>query len=153
MAWLTTAEVVLVTITLLLLLCFLWLVVRRRLISRSGGTFDCSARLTTTTPSSGWVLGVARYSGEWLEWYRLFGLSLQPRFRWERRRTVVVGERPPTAGEAVALYDGQRVVVLEQRQTQRQPVEIAIGHDALTGLLAWLESAPPGLGRYGNVAD
>ena len=66
---------------------------------------------------------------------------------------MVVGQRAPSAVEAVVLYDGQRVAELEQRRTDRNTVEVAMAPDALTGLLSWLEAAPPGVGRYGNVAD
>ena len=51
----------------------------------------------------------------------------------------------------MALYDHRRIVLLEQRRTSREPRELAMTEESLTGLLAWLEAAPPGLGRYGNV--
>ena len=153
MTWVAAVEDLLLSGAALAVLVFAWLMLRRRLIARRGAIFDCSVRLSTTTPGSGWVLGVARYSGEWLEWYRLFGLTLVPRLKWERARTVVVGQRAPSAVEAVVLYDGQRVAELEQRRTDRNTVEVAMAPDALTGLLSWLEAAPPGVGRYGIVAD
>ena len=148
-----TAELIGAVVVLLVVVPIVWLMIRQRWLSRQGGTFECSMRLHTTTPSTGWVLGVARYSGEWLEWYRVFGLSLKPRVRLERARTTVVGQREPTSLESVVLYDGQRVAMLEQRKTDRAPIEVAMAPDALTGFLSWLESAPPGVGRYGNVAD
>ncbi len=153
MSWVTAVGDLLLACAVLALLAFAWMMLRRRLIARRGAVFDCSVRLSTTTPGSGWVLGVARYSGEWLEWYRLVDLALAPRLRWERARTVVVGQRAPSAVEAVVLRDGQQVAELEQRRTDRSTVEVAMAPEALTGLLSWLEAAPPGVGRYGSVAD
>ena len=54
------AEVVLVTIGAALLLSVAWLWLRRRWLSRTGGTFACSLRREPPTPGSRWVLGVAR---------------------------------------------------------------------------------------------
>ena len=54
------------------------LVVRRRLLARNGGTFELSYHLRTDRPGRGWMLGLGRYSGERLEWYRLFSLSAAP---------------------------------------------------------------------------
>jgi hypothetical protein len=49
--------------------------------------------------------------------------------------------REPTAPETYAMPAG--AVVLRCRGN-RGEVEIAMGPDALTGFLSWLESAPPG---------
>jgi len=97
------------------------------------------------------MLGVARYAGEYLEWYAAFGFGLKPRLRLERAWTMAVEQRVPSTLESVALYDHRRIVLLEQRRTSREPRELAMTEESLTGLLAWLEAAPPGLGRYGNV--
>lgn len=55
---------------------------RRRLIQRSGGTFDCSLRLADVKeelPSGkGWIYGVARYSGDSIEWFRVFSYAPDP---------------------------------------------------------------------------
>ena len=69
----------------------------------------------------------------------------------ERAWTMAVEQRVPSTLESVALYDHRRIVLLEQRRTSREPRELAMTEESLTGLLAWLEAAPPGLGRYGNV--
>ena len=55
-----------------------------------------------------------------------------------------VGQPHPDAGEAVDLLDEQRIVGL---QGPRDDVELAMAPDSLTGLLSWLEAAPPGM-RY-----
>ena len=58
-------------VVLLVLLYGLLLVVRRRVLSRHGGTFELSHRLRPgDEPGRGWLLGLGRYSGDELEWFR-----------------------------------------------------------------------------------
>ncbi|RYE79357.1 MAG: DUF2550 family protein, partial [Myxococcales bacterium] len=62
-----TAAVVL----LAALLFGVFLVVRRRLLSRDGGAFELTVRLRSERPPGhGWSLGMGRYRGEQLEWFR-----------------------------------------------------------------------------------
>ena len=117
---------------------------RRRLLARDGGAFECSVRLRTTAPGGGWVLGVARYGEDQLEWYRFFSYSVRPRCRFVRRSVRVIETRAPDPVEAVALYAGQQVLVLETRGARTDRTELAMSPDSLTGLLSWLEAAPPG---------
>ncbi len=138
-------------VLILLILALAVLAARRRWLARKGGTFECSLRLSASTPGTGWVLGVARYSGEKLEWYRFFSYRFAPRMSFSRHRFQVLTSRAPDAVEAVALYSGQQVVRLEERttaarQSQRGPEswELAMSGDSLTGLMSWLEAAPPG---------
>jgi hypothetical protein len=123
--------------------CF---VLRRWLIARSGGTFDCSLRMRRGDPArqdlgQGWTLGTARYAEDMLEWFRVFSFSPRPRWVFPRRELDVRGRRVPDGAEALALLSG--AVVLEC-MWHGQPVEMAMADNALTGFLAWLESAPPG---------
>jgi len=131
-------------------LALLLLALRRRWLARQGGAFECSARLRDASPSRGWSLGMARYNGEMLEWFRFFSFSYRPRISLRRTEVRVVDSRDPDPVEASALYDGQRVVRLADRaESMRPPWELAMDSDSLTGLLSWLESAPPGLpGSY-----
>jgi Protein of unknown function (DUF2550) len=89
----------------------------------------------------GWTLGTARYAEDMLEWYRVFSFSPRPRWVFPRRELEVRGRRVPDGPEALALLSG--AVVLECSWGERW-VELAMADDALTGFLAWLESAPPG---------
>lgn len=126
------------------------LAVRRRWLARLGGTFECSLRLRKTTPSAGWVLGVARYSGGNLEWFRFFSYSLRPRATFVRAEVNVIENREPDPIEAVSLYTGQRIVRIEAGNDGAPPElwDLAMSSDSLVGLLSWLEAAPPGVPGY-----
>jgi hypothetical protein len=55
----------------------------------------------------------------------------------------VVGRRDPVGAEQQVLYAGHVVV---DCTVSGRPVALAMSAEALTGLLAWLEAAPPGRG-------
>ncbi|MFE4861267.1 DUF2550 domain-containing protein [Streptomyces sp. NPDC056670] len=118
---------------------------RRRLIQRSGGTFDCSLRWNLPevpdTSGKGWVYGVARYNGDRIEWFRVFSYALRPRRVLERSAIDVVSRRLPEGEEELALLSDAIILGCTHRGTR---LELAMSEDALTGFLAWLEAAPPG---------
>ncbi|MET8691270.1 DUF2550 domain-containing protein [Streptomyces bauhiniae] len=118
---------------------------RRRLIQRSGGTFDCSLRWDVAEQSEmngkGWSYGVARYNGDRIEWFRVFSYALRPRRVLERSRIEVAGRRLPEGEEELALLSDAVILACVHQGTR---LELAMSEDALTGFLAWLEAAPPG---------
>ncbi|MFM9593888.1 DUF2550 domain-containing protein [Streptomyces scabiei] len=120
---------------------------RRRLIQRSGGTFDCSLRWNAPEKpgdgenGKGWGYGVARYNGDRIEWYRVFSYSVRPRRVLERAAIEVAGRRTPEGEEEMALLSDAVILACLHRGTR---LELAMSEDALTGFLAWLEAAPPG---------
>ncbi|MFJ1603686.1 DUF2550 domain-containing protein [Streptomyces sp. NPDC088253] len=118
---------------------------RRRLIQRSGGTFDCSLRWDVPEKGDpngkGWGYGVARYNGDRIEWYRVFSYSPRPRRVLERSAIEVAGRRTPDGEEELALLSDAIILACVHRGTR---LELAMSEDALTGFLAWLEAAPPG---------
>lgn len=142
---------------LALLLCGLFLVLvvlglfvfglRRRLIQRSGGTFDCSLRwdvpaeLSVDSKGKGWSYGVARYRGDRVEWFRVFSYAPRPRRLLQRDTIEVLERRTPQGEEELALLSDAVVLTCRLKDTR---VELAMSEDALTGFLAWLEAAPPG---------
>lgn len=118
---------------------------RRRLIQRPGGTFDCSLRPAPAEGADlggkGWVYGVARYSGDRVEWFRVFSYAPRPRRVLLRPAIEVLGRRAPQGSEELALLSDAVVLSCAHRGTH---LELAMSDDALTGFLAWLEAAPPG---------
>ncbi|MFI6981491.1 DUF2550 domain-containing protein [Embleya sp. NPDC050154] len=160
---------------------------RRRLIQRPGGTFDCSLRMRPPVSRSGeagstsaaspghqapggaassspepagsgaeedpaapsadpdhgkgWVFGIARYSGDRIEWFRVFSYAPRPRRVLQRGGINVIGRREPAGQEELALLAGAVILVCEHDGAR---IELALSEDALTGFLAWLEAAPPG---------
>lgn len=120
---------------------------RRRLIQRSGGTFDCSLRWEVPaeepsgTKGKGWSYGVARYRGDRVEWFRVFSYAPRPRRLLPREAIAVIERRTPQGEEELALLSDAVVLTCLLRDTR---VELAMSDDALTGFLAWLEAAPPG---------
>ena len=117
------------------------LVLRQRLLRWRGGAVALSLRVRPDRDGRGWALGIGRFSGDDLLWYRVFSLALRPRRVLSRRDLAITGRRQPQDGEALALLDG--AVVLECRSAAG-PVELALHRAALAGFLAWLEARPPG---------
>lgn len=140
--WLLDSAGVLLLLVLLYGLC---LVIRRRVLSRNGGTFELSVHIRVRpAPSAagrGWVLGIGRYRDDDLEWFRIFSPSPRPRRRWARADLSIVSQREPTEAESFALYSGHRII---ECSTPQGPVSLAMSPSALTGFSAWLEAAPPG---------
>lgn len=129
-------------LVLLVLLYGLLLVVRRRVLSRHGGTFELSHRMRPgPEPGRGWLLGLGRYSGEELQWFRIFTLAVRPKRSWDRARLSYDGAREPEGMERTVLYPNHLVV---DCQSPNGVVELAMSRDSLTGFQAWLEARPPG---------
>lgn len=126
----------------LVLLYGIALIVRRRLLARNGGTFELSYRMRTTHPGRGWLLGMGRYSGDTLEWFRIFSLSPRPRRSWSRQQMTYVGRRGLVGAEEMSLYAGHVVVCCST--SADGPFEIAMSEASLTGFQAWIEAGPPG---------
>ncbi len=133
---------------------------RRFLLERGGGTVECGLR----KGSGSWRLGLASYQREELCWFRIFGLSMRPDEVFPQRDLTLVSRRPPSDAEAASLGPGMIVVECKLSQLSApapgdgapggapaspgapggEIVELALGEAALTGLLSWLEAAPPG---------
>lgn len=139
-------------LALLFVLFFVSLWVRRRILSRRGATFECSLRLKAPTAgvsraARGWELGIGRYDGETLQWFRVFSFSPRPKATFDRS-LVVLTRRKPHGAEAFSIYAGH--LILKVRLGDGRDVELAMGERALTGFLAWTEAAPPGHDRLLN---
>jgi hypothetical protein len=123
---------------------------RRILLGRTGGTVECGMR---ASQAATWRLGLAAYHPDQLQWYSAFGLRLRPNEVFDRRSLSVLTRRPAAQTEAVSIGAGTVVVEcqagrdctdLADASTAPRTVELAMSQEALTGFLAWLESAAPG---------
>jgi Protein of unknown function (DUF2550) len=132
-AWVFAAFIVLIV------LCATGLAVRRMLLDRGGGTVECGLR----RPDGTWRLGVAAYGEDELRWYDAVGVLLIAEEVLERQTLSVASRRAAYPAEAALLGPGMVVVSCRTGETP-ETVELAMGEAALTGFLAWLESAPPG---------
>ena len=84
---------------------------------------------------------MAKLGDDRLLWYRVFSFAPRPKVSIARGGFEVRERRRPAHAEGLALMAGAVVV---GAATQGRPVELAVAEPALPGLLAWLESAPPG---------
>ena len=131
-------------------LCLVLLALRRRVLLRPAGAIDMSMRTRFGRIGGGWALGVGRYAGDDLVWYRLFALTVKPARTLSRRGLEVDGRRLPTGAESWAVQAG--AVIVECRDDDG-PVQLAMSAGAVTGFLSWLESAPPGFTVPGYAAS
>jgi hypothetical protein len=131
-AWLFAAFI------LILVLAAGFLATRRYLLERGGGTVECGLR----KPGNAWRLGVAQYGLEELHWFSAFGISSRPEEILPRRDLTVVARRIPDEAEESILGSGR--IIITCSLAGHSSVELALADSALTGLLAWLEAAPPG---------
>jgi len=128
-----------VLLAVILLAVGVAIVVRRFLLTRDLGAFDCSMRREQGHSAGRWMLGVARYGPDRLDWFRLFTMSPRPWRSFARGRLMILGQRRPQGSEsampgAVIVRCAYGTLVLE----------MAMSELAYTGLATWLESAPPG---------
>ncbi|HLN71570.1 MAG TPA: DUF2550 domain-containing protein [Streptosporangiaceae bacterium] len=133
-AWLFAAFLI------LLVLAAAGIAARRFLLERRGAAVECGLRQQARP----WRLGLASYQLDEFRWYRTFGFSMRPERTFPRRDLVVVARRPPTGEEATILGPGRIVAECQAGGSDPGPVDLALAESALTGLLVWLESAPPG---------
>ncbi|MEI2820835.1 MAG: DUF2550 domain-containing protein [Marmoricola sp.] len=120
------------------------LFIRRRMLSRHGGTFESSYRVRPGQVGRGWVLGLGRYNDGHLQWFRVFSVLPRPLKVWLRSEMSYVSTRQPTTAEAAALYSGH--VIVECLAGRGGTIELAMSPASLTGFQAWLEASPPGTG-------
>src|SRR4051794_21950804 len=95
-------------VLILVALLAIAVVVRRTLLRRRGASLDLCMR-----PRGGvghWTLGLARYAGDSLQWYRTFGFSLRASRTFRRDELAVIGRRTPTRGDAAYFLHGAQII-------------------------------------------
>lgn len=122
---------------------------RRYLLERSGGTVDCALRAPAGTGT--WRLGLLLYARDSVEWHGALGVLIRAEQSFNRRSLAVISHRDPDPTEVVTLGEDRVIVELAIKppfdasgSPASENVELAMTEQALTGLLAWLESSPPG---------
>ncbi|MDQ1701925.1 MAG: hypothetical protein QOF57_1177 [Frankiaceae bacterium] len=115
------------------------LIVRRLLLRRGGAVLDLCVR--PRGADSHWVLGLARYSGDTLQWFRILGLSACPSRSFRRDQITVVDKRIPSRREAANFVHG---AVVLQCVSDGHRLDLALPETAINGFQAWLEALPPG---------
>lgn len=132
-------------VLLLVLIYGLLLVLRRRHLSRHGGTFELAHRERVDREGRGWILGLGRYTEDSLEWFRVFSLSPRPRRRWRRADLSFDGHREPRSAEQASLYPDHVVIhCVLHRPGQNGEIELAMSAASLTGFQSWIEARRPG---------
>ncbi len=110
--------------------------VRRYLLTRTHGYFDCALR-----DGDGWAVGIARYGVDRIDWYRVFAVRLSPGRTFQRSALEIIGRRDVGTGERNALLPGSVVCMCRY---EGRDLELALSMDAYMGLSSWTEAAPPG---------
>jgi hypothetical protein len=116
------------TISVFVLLLVALVVLRGVTLARSRGSVPCRLQVG----DRGWQSGVARYADGELHWIPLMGIRLRPRHAIARRGLVISARREVDGGLYAVDCGGSSPAM-----------SLAMSADALTGFLAWLESAPP----------
>ena len=140
--WIWLLDSLAVALVLATLLVSL-LVLRRRVVARRSGSFDLSVCRQPGPQPTAWVIGVGSYGPESLDWYRTFSFAWWRRYRFFRGDLEIFERRDPEGSEAFAVDDGDVIVRIKHPSGIQQ---LAMSPSALTGLMAWLESSPPGRG-------
>ena len=130
------AVVVAIVLVVLVGTALVGLMSRRRFLGRGGGTIECAVRTGRR-----WRLGVGRYVGDELRWYRIFGLFPVAEAVLSRRDLEIVTRGTPTDDERSML--GADAMIITCRSGDGC-TDLAMSRPALTGFLAWMEAAPPG---------
>lgn len=135
---LTDSGLLALAVLLLAALLLVALAVRSRWITRYGGTFECCY---ASDDLSRFRRGIARYNRDRLECFRWLSLATVPSLVVDRADVTDTSRRAPRAREAYILgVDSPVVVRIELRSGAAL---LALDESSLTGLLSWVDSAPP----------
>jgi Protein of unknown function (DUF2550) len=135
---LTDSGLLALALLILAALVLVALAVRSRFLTRYGGTFECCY---ASDDLRRFRRGIARYNGDRLECFRWLSLLLVPSLVVDRAEVMDTSRRPPQAREAYFLGVDSPVVVRIELRTGT--ALLALDESSLTGLLSWVDSAPP----------
>lgn len=132
-----TIELVLVVALALMVAFIVYIWLRRRYISSGKPLMLCAI---STGVNGRWRLGLARISGDRLDWFSVIGPSPRPAHSWVRH-DLDLGA-PQRLGDTVPGLPQDAVSVTGRSGSFDH--ELAMSPAAYTALRAWLESSPPG---------
>jgi uncharacterized protein DUF2550 len=135
---LTDSGLLALAVLVLAVLVLVALAVRSRWITRYGGTFECCY---APNDRSHFRRGIARYKGGRLECFRWLSLLLVASLVVDRDDVLDTSRRAPRAREAYFLGVESPVVV--RIELRSGAALLALDESSLTGLLSWVDSAPP----------
>jgi Protein of unknown function (DUF2550) len=135
---LTDSGLLAIALVVLAVLALVALTTRRRWITRYGGTFECCYAPPGQTR---FRRGIARYSGDGLEFFRWMSVLSRPELVLNRADVTETKRRAPRAREAYLLGVDNPVVV--EVETRQGLITVALDESSFTGLLSWVDSAPP----------
>jgi len=120
-------------------------ILRRYLLARNGATFDCSLKRERPRRASAWILGVARYGEDRLEWFRIFTVSPRPTRVLIRSQIDLLEWKQPSEQDVHSILPGAVIVRCSYGRDNPEVLEMAMTRSDYTGFATWLESAPPGM--------
>ncbi|MQA08103.1 MAG: DUF2550 family protein [Pseudonocardiaceae bacterium] len=130
---------------LVLLVVVLTLLVARWLRVLRVGGINVALRWRADDSGRGWHLGIGRYHGDEFVWFRVLSLRVGPNQVIRRDGLEIADRREPSSSESYAMPADSTVLRCRPlRSDASGTLDIAMGPEALTGFLSWLESAPPG---------
>ncbi len=149
------AGLVVLVVVLVVVFAVAAIVVRLAMLRRGGASITCAFRFADARPGRGWRFGVVRYTPQHLQWFRMFSLAPNAKHTFGRRSFEITGRRKPGGFELHAIPHTAAVVQCVALTRDRQPVsfELAMAAATMTGLLAWVESAPPGAHQNPRARD
>lgn len=131
-----TVDVIAVCVAVVVLVCCVAVLARQRYMLRVAGAIPVAMH----RGANRWVYGVARYVGSELRWYRSLGLGTRPSWVLRRGELRIASHRRPEAVELGALPETAVVVVCRTAAGDRV---LALGEDAFTGFISWVEASSP----------
>lgn len=138
----------------LVMLAMSWLLIRHQLLLRRRCSFVSALRLLGPeqgheTRTSKWMLGVAHYCGGDVEWYRPTNPLFTPSLVMHRGDLEMVEHHLPTPDDRSPFQGGQEIVTLAIRGGGKwSRCQFVVDRGVLTGMMSWLEAAPPGGANY-----
>lgn len=140
MNWLILVAII-ASVIVLVLLVLMW--IRRLILNLGDAVFDASVRQLQNPPGA-WRHGIAKYTGDCLEWFPLWDVKVAPRLRLVRAGLELQEwQRSP---EHVGAIWEPCIVQIRSRKSNAGIWELALWEPSAMGFISWIEAAPPG--RY-----